>query len=330
MTDDRTGSAGAFRYAFENRSFREVLTFSREHLARIAYMEIDPLEGDRLHRIGMEGRTLGQVSASRMWCSPGRARRESSHVDMGGNENLLLVMPLSTPGVYSWSGGREVTCHPGQAFVWPGDEPASFAYGRDCTVLCVSLPRQRMAALEHRSMSVVSFTEANGLSLLARYGQMLINEDPVPSAPAALAGEHLRDLAVLALGAGPEGRDSAAAARRAARVSAIRADIAAHVTEPGFSLGWLARRHGLRPRQVRDLFYAEGTGFSELVLSTRLDRAHAALADPSSAGRNIAEIALDCGFSDISWFNRTFRRRFAMSPSETRELTRNSRKISTS
>jgi AraC-like DNA-binding protein len=42
------------------------------------------------------------------------------------------------------------------------------------------------------------------------------------------------------------------------------------------------------------------------------------LSDPRCAGRKISAVAFDAGFSDLSYFNRTFRRRYGASPSELR------------
>jgi transcriptional regulator GlxA family with amidase domain len=167
------------------------------------------------------------------------------------------------------------------------------------------------------------------LALLTGYARMLVREtgELTPELSSRCAS-HLLDLTVVALGGRRDAVEIAnGRGARHARFAAIKADIAANAANPDFSLEWLARRHGLRPRRIRDLFYAEGTGFSDYVLNTRLDLARAELADPSGAGRNIAEIALSCGFSDLSWFNRTFRRRFAMTPSEAREAAAASKRL---
>jgi AraC-like DNA-binding protein len=47
-------------------------------------------------------------------------------------------------------------------------------------------------------------------------------------------------------------------------------------------------------------------------------RAQCALADPRFVGHPISTIAFEAGFGDLSHFNRTFRRRFGMTPSEVR------------
>lgn len=115
-----------------------------------------------------------------------------------------------------------------------------------------------------------------------------------------------------AVTARPRGRS------RAALGLAVKTDIARHLDNSDLSLDWLAQRHGVPPRRIRDLFYAENTNFTDYVMEARLERAREMLADPEHAQVNIATIALDCGFGDISWFHHVFRRRFGMTPAAMR------------
>jgi AraC-like DNA-binding protein len=51
-------------------------------------------------------------------------------------------------------------------------------------------------------------------------------------------------------------------------------------------------------------------------LELRLRRAAEWLAQ--AGDRRISDIAFDCGFNDLSYFNRCFRRRFGLTPSAAR------------
>jgi AraC-like DNA-binding protein len=130
---------------------------------------------------------------------------------------------------------------------------------------------------------------------------------------------HIRDLIALTVGAT---RDAAELANgrglRAARLRAIKTDIADHASSANLSLRELATRHRMTPRYVQQLFESEGTTFTEFVLNTRLVHAHRMLTDPRLASRPIISVALDAGFGDISYFNRTFRRHFGDTPSGVR------------
>jgi AraC-like DNA-binding protein len=54
------------------------------------------------------------------------------------------------------------------------------------------------------------------------------------------------------------------------------------------------------------------------VLEHRLLRAYRSLNDPNLTDRSISALAFEAGFGDLSYFNRTFRRRFGMTPSDVR------------
>jgi AraC-like DNA-binding protein len=84
----------------------------------------------------------------------------------------------------------------------------------------------------------------------------------------------------------------------------------------------LAARHGVTPRYVHKLFEAEGTTLSRFVLGKRLARVHRLLTDPRNAACSIGSLAYDAGFGDLSTFNREFRRRYGMAPSELRAAAR--------
>lgn len=66
------------------------------------------------------------------------------------------------------------------------------------------------------------------------------------------------------------------------------------------------------------MFAAEGTSFSEYLLVERLAQAHRLLGDRRFANRTISGIAFELGFGDLSYFNRTFRRHYGMTPSDVR------------
>jgi AraC-like DNA-binding protein len=105
---------------------------------------------------------------------------------------------------------------------------------------------------------------------------------------------------------------------RFSRLAALKIDIQENHANPALSLAWLARRHGMTPRAVRNLFYSENTNFTAYLMRVRLDHARDMLADPRYRDANIAAIALEAGFGDLSWFHQVFRRRFGERPAELR------------
>lgn len=132
---------------------------------------------------------------------------------------------------------------------------------------------------------------------------------------------HMYDLAALVLGATRDAQAMAGAEGggvRAARLAAIKADIRSNYAVQALAVADVAARQGVTPRYVQMLFEAEGTTFSEFLRTERLNAALTMLTDLSSAQLNISDVAYRCGFSDLSYFNRSFRQRFGDTPTGVR------------
>jgi len=105
-------------------------------------------------------------------------------------------------------------------------------------------------------------------------------------------------------------------------LAAIKQDILANISDSRLSVTAVANRQGFTPRYIHMLFEGEGVSFTEFVIDLRLSRAHRLLIDPRFLHQSISAIALRVGFGDLSYFNRTFRRRFGVTPSDVREQAR--------
>jgi AraC-like DNA-binding protein len=135
---------------------------------------------------------------------------------------------------------------------------------------------------------------------------------------------HLKDLIALALGST---RDIEHEARgrglMAARLKAAKDYIRRNLLDPGLSDQAAARHLGVSPRYIRKLFTMEGSGgVSRYVTEQRLEFAHHQLTHSASPGVKIIDVALHCGFNDVTTFNRLFNARFGMTPSEARSEAR--------
>jgi AraC-like DNA-binding protein len=134
-----------------------------------------------------------------------------------------------------------------------------------------------------------------------------------------LYGEHIIDLVALAIGA--DGERRAAAEERGARAvrrSAILREIEHRCSDPGMNAITIALLLGITPRYVHLLLEETGKSFTHHVLERRLDKAATLLRDPRCRNRKIAGIAAEAGFTDLSYFNRAFRRHFEATPSDIR------------
>jgi AraC-like DNA-binding protein len=159
------------------------------------------------------------------------------------------------------------------------------------------------------------------LTLLAAYARAIADVMPLATLELQrLAVSHMHDLIAVAIGATRDGRAIAEGRGiAAARLRVIMADISANLGDGDLSAAQIARRHRVTPRYIHKLFESEGLTFSAFVLGQRLARAHRVLSDPRHADRNISSVAFDAGFGDLSYFNRTFRRRYAATPTDIRQ-----------
>ncbi len=159
------------------------------------------------------------------------------------------------------------------------------------------------------------------LRLLKSYVDSAFN-DPALAIPQMrrLIAAQICDLVAVTLGATG---DAAAAAEgrgiRNARLTAIKQDIEAHLATGDLAPGAVAKRQQISDSYLRKLFESEETSFSQFVLGRRLERAHRMLRSPSRTNRSIASIAFDAGFGDLSYFNRTFKRCYGLTPSDVRD-----------
>jgi AraC-like DNA-binding protein len=216
---------------------------------------------------------------------------------------------------------HELTVQPGQAIL-VDPRAGAFAITRPAPtrLLGVRLPLDVFdpGATDPTPRLLPAHTTA--LRLLAAYLRALF-DGPPPTRPdlTDAVARHVTELITLALR--PSDDDIRAAATpsvRAARLQAIKSDIERHLTDPSLDVTTVAARHRISPRYLHMLFAEDDTTFGRHLLDHRLDLAHTRLRDPRWSTRTISAIAHDSGFGDLSYFTRTFRRRFAITPSEVR------------
>jgi AraC-like DNA-binding protein len=159
------------------------------------------------------------------------------------------------------------------------------------------------------------------LRLLKRYLELIAQESALTTYELQRSAvAHIYDLAAITLGT--QG-DRAELARnrgvRAARLKAVKADIIAHLGDATLSIANVAGRQGVRLRYLQKLFEADGISFSEFVVAERLAKAYRILRNSLYAHRTISSIVYEVGFNDLSYFDRAFRRRYGLTPSDVRE-----------
>lgn len=131
------------------------------------------------------------------------------------------------------------------------------------------------------------------------------------------SAQHLVDLIGLLLGGEAEQRDLLMQrGYSAARLEVMKVEAIDNLHRSSLTIERIAQSNGLSVRQAQRLFARSGQTFSEFVLDRRLSLAYRLLMATPNRHRKISDIAYQSGFSDLSYFNRTFKRRFGATPSD--------------
>lgn len=225
-----------------------------------------------------------------------------------------------------WEGsqaGRTPVCKPGDGMLMNNAEVGSITLTADARFTSFSVPVAAIAPLvADLDAAIARRIPADNAALRLLVGYLENARDAqalVTPQLQHLAVTHIYDLVAMAVGATRDARETAKGRGvRAARLRAARAFVLRNLARHDLSAATLALHLGVTPRYIYMLFEHETESFAEFLLGERLMCAHGMLADQHFASRPISSISFDSGFNDLSYFNRTFRRRFGMTPSEVR------------
>jgi AraC-like DNA-binding protein len=101
-----------------------------------------------------------------------------------------------------------------------------------------------------------------------------------------------------------------------ARLDLVKADVLKNLERPDLTIEAVANANGLSKRQAQRMFASSGTTFTEFVLEQRLLLSRRLLLQEAAQHRKISDIAFTAGFNDLSYFHRSFKKRFGSTPSD--------------
>jgi AraC-like DNA-binding protein len=291
----------------------------------IANVDIEPI-GDEPFHAEVSFNLLPNVSIAAGSRSPAHYYATPELVRRGGKDIIVLSV-LRSGAASATQFGRELISGIGSASVLTPTDPSTSSMLTHGSFITVALSRPMIAALapDHSQAFGRPIPGSSAaLALLIRYLDLVRAGDEMANpAIGQSVSDHIIDLAALALGTrGDYAEMARQRGAKAARLVAIRSDILRTLGRSDLSTEHIAARHGISPRYVRKLFEDDGSSFSAFVLGERVAKAHRMLIDRRYAHLNIAQIAHQSGFGDISYFNRAFRRHFGAKPSDFREAAR--------
>ena len=240
-----------------------------------------------------------------------------------GRDTIVLSM-LRSGSASVTQFGKEAAIGVGSACLLTSTDASTSTLHSRGRFTTLALSRPLIAAIVPDFSSTLGRSIPAGnhaLRLLGRYVELLqASGDLVSPQLADSVSAHIMDLAALAIGARGDRADAARQrSEEHVRLSAIRSDIMLALGRHDLSASMIAANQGISPRQLRRLFEQAGSSFSTFVLAQRLAKALRMLTDRRYDRLSITQIAYEAGFSDLSYFNRTFRRVNGATPSDVRK-----------
>ena len=305
--------AEAERYAY----FREAVCE--------AFMDLSP-EHDRagpfdavVESIPLAGGAVNRVSGT-----PHHVRRTRAQIGRSSEQCYFLNLQLSSECVIEQR-DRSVRLAPGQVALFASDLPFRIFHPPDADMGVASfwLPRGLVeeALAGGAAPPICRVSDHPFLGPLIGAAARTLNRG-ARALDGADAGLLLDSLVRLSAGASARRRAVDPRTARPALLAALLEHVESRLDDPGLSVGSVAARFGISKRYVHKLFEPTGDSFSRHVLGRRLQRVAAELAAPERARTPIAEIAFRNGFSDLSWFNRSFKAEFGATPRDIRSTAR--------
>jgi AraC-like DNA-binding protein len=209
----------------------------------------------------------------------------------------------------------EVVAEVGDLIVADGRKNYELAFSVPVQGLVLSLPWNRFKTYAERFEALagrrINATSGHGavLSTFIRCAWEQMVERDEGEWPESVA-EVIWDLLTSIL-TGETGREIGSARPDDLRRRA-KALVDGELSNPAFCSSAIAEALGISARYLQRVFAEVGTTPSHFLLARRLDAA-AALLRQLDKPCSVTHVALQCGFSDLSYFSRAFRRRFGLS-----------------
>ena len=253
-----------------------------------------------------------------------RYARTTRHAAADTRGDFLIGILRGRSRMIAAQRGREVALAPGELALYTNSDAYESRGNDDIVTAGLCMPRARLLErVANADDLVITPLDPSqpAVKHLRRYVEFLLGSDEIAQDPqlSDRISTTLLDLVALSLGASG---DVAEIARtrglRAARLQEVLAEIRVGFANPGFSPGDVASKLGVSPRYVQNLLHETGASFTERVLELRLQTARQMLSSPQCDPMKIGDIAYRCGFNEVPYFNRCFRRRFGASPTQYR------------
>jgi AraC-like DNA-binding protein len=292
-----------------------------EFCRRFCRLDAQTVTGERIE-CTVEISQVGPLSFGTAHGSSGSLLRTRSLLS-DGHDDLVLLTAIKGDAL-AVQRGRSIELRPSEMCLTSLDQIGESRLSEGGRYTALRMPRRELMALSKNIEDKIGRPLEGSpalRNLIGGYYELCAGTAPALD----LAGQHatarqmMELVALLAETGGERPYGTSGDGLGMARFQLIQRQVLERLHDCDLTIASVAGRACLSPKQVQRVFHQTGSTFSEYLLEQRLLLAHRRLADPSARRNNISTIAFDAGFVDLSYFNRSFRKRFGMTPSEFRE-----------
>lgn len=263
-------------------------------------------------------REVGDLSVNVMSVRARAHAIERTELQVRSNPESFLLAAVQLSGSSRLTTGRTVaTLRPGDHVVWGWHAASQWLFVGDFSLFVVRLPRVLLdfaiGDADAPLGEVLSSRTGAGPLLMSLVQGISTDLDVLEGRGGTRVARSLVELF------GASMLDRSAPARPGLDDAFIRATAVMEdcIGDSKLTVGDIARRLFLSPRQVQAAFTRRGTTVTAWLRTRRLAGARASLMDPQEAA-SVARIAQRWGFANASHFSRAFRQTYGCTPSRMR------------
>ena len=265
----------------------------------------------------VRGGVLDSMSIAQVCASGQVVHRAAREIAQSSPDALFVNVHVAGSSALA-SGADTHRMSQGDLFFVDGRRPFRLHCEQPMHHVVVAIPMDRLRTVLRRPELAAGAVVRRGSGVAALLSDYLISVattyEKLNVTAAAAAARHVAELAAHTLNERHVGlplpRDAVRSALHARACQIIEQDLG----DPLLSPSRIAKRLNVSLRFLHALFREQGTSLMRQVYERRARCAAAMLDDATHAHRTITEIAMSCGFSDLTHFGRVFSQAYQETP----------------
>lgn len=273
--------------------------------------DLEPMRRSGMVNGNVSARRFGPFDTVLVTLDASRIARNVRCIRQDPGEYMFLLMQ-DTGRCHVTQGEETATLAPGDMFLVDSVRPSTFLYPSDgSNQISLHIPRSEAVHRFGRAgTGGLAISHEDPLSLAIRAVTVKMLEE------GAAAQMQLGDALLSLIGAYIfSARGQGGVNTTETLLSRALAMIDRHRADPAFGPQSLASQLNVSERMLQRHFRPLGETPSHRILNRRLDLAHGRLtAGHARTSDSVTAIAFDCGFNDLSYFYREFRKKYGITP----------------